>query len=197
MIRPRRVVIAAAVAAVAAATCVGAYAAYRATVTNTGNSFAAGTVVLSDNDAGTALFTTLTAMRANDIGTNCIRVRSDGTLASTVKLYGTTGGSLASYLTLTVTRGTDPTPSFGSCATFTPDATNYVGQGAGVIFNNTLSSFPASYASGITDPAVGGGTESWTQNDMHVYRFVLSAGTNTAAQGLSATASFTWEARSQ
>lgn len=195
MIRPWRVVIAAAVAAVAAATCVGAYGAYRATVTNTGNSFAAGTVVLSDNDAGTALFTTLTAMRANDTGTNCIRVRSDGTLASTVKLYGTTGGSLASYLTLTVTRGTDPTPSFGSCATFTPDATNYIGQGAGVIYNNTLSSFPASYASGITD--VGGGTESWTQNDMHVYRFVISAGTNTAAQGLSATASFTWEARSQ
>ncbi len=47
MTRPRRVVIAAAVAAVAATTCVGAYAAYRATVTNTGNSFAAGTVILS------------------------------------------------------------------------------------------------------------------------------------------------------
>jgi hypothetical protein len=30
-----------------------------------------------------------------------------------------------------------------------------------------------------------------------VYRFVLSVGSNTAGQGQSATAGFTWEARSQ
>jgi hypothetical protein len=35
------------------------------------------------------------------------------------------------------------------------------------------------------------------QNEVHVYRFVIGAGTNPAAQGLSATAAFTWEARSQ
>lgn len=193
----RRVAVGISVVALAAATSVGAYAAFTATTSNGGNSFAAGTVALSDNDAGTALFTTLTAMKANDSGTNCIRVRSDGSLSSTVTLYGSVAGSLAPYLSLTVTRGTDPAPSFGSCATFTADATNYIGQGAGVIYQGALSGFPSTYAAGITDPAVGGGTETWTQNEVHVYKFVVTAGTNTAAQGLSATASFTWEARSQ
>ena len=197
MTRRRRVAVGVAVAVLAAVTCVGAYAAFAAATSNSGNSYAAGTVALSDNDAGTAMFTTLTSMKANDSGTNCIRVRSDGTLSSTVTLYGSIAGSLAPYLTLTVTRGTDPTPTFGSCATFTADATNYIGQGAGVIYNGALNSFPASYASGITDPAVGGGTETWTQNEVHVYKFVITAGTNTAAQGLAATAAFTWEARSQ
>lgn len=187
----------AAAAAIAAAVCGAAYAAYAAYVSNTGNSFAAGSVALSDNDSGTAMFTSLTAARANDSETSCILVRSNGSLSSTVRLYGSVSGALAPYPTLTVTRGTDAAPAFDNCTTFVPDATNYIGQGAGVLFNGALSAFPTSFASGITDPAVGGGTETWTQNEVHVYRFVINAGTNTAAQGLSATAAFTWEARSQ
>ena len=193
----RRGLVLAGVAAAAAVVCVGAYAGYRAALANSGNSFAAGSVALSDNDAGSALFTTLTSASPGDSQTNCIRVRFDGTLASTVRLYGTVSGALAPYLTLTVTRGTDPTPSFGSCSTFTADAPNYVGAGSGVIYNGALSAFPSTYAGGIVDPQVGGGTETWTQNEAHVYQFALSVGSNTAGQGQSATASFTWEARSQ
>ena len=193
----RRLAAVAIAAVIAAGACMAAYAAYATYVSNTGNSFAAGSVALSDNDSGTAMFTSLTAARANDSETSCIRVRSDGSLSSTVTLYGAVSGALAPYLTLTVTRGTDPAPVFDNCTTFVADATNYVGQGAGVIYNGALSSFPTSFASGITDPAVGGGTETWTQNEVHIYRFVINAGTNTAAQGLSATAAFTWEARSQ
>jgi hypothetical protein len=193
----RRVLVLGAVAAVAAVVCVGAYATYRATVANGGNSFGAGSVALSDNDAGTALFTTLTSASPGDSQTNCIRVRFDGTLTSVVHIYGAVSGALAPYLTLTVTRGTDPTPSFGSCSSFAADATNYIGAGSGVIYNGALSSFPSTYAGGIVDPQVGGGTETWTQNEVHVYRFALSVGSNTAGQGQSATAGFTWEARSQ
>jgi len=193
----RRVGVVAAVAVGAAAVAVGAYAAFRATMLNTGNSFAAGSVALSDNDAGSALFTTLTSVSPGDSQTNCIRVRFDGTLNSDVHLYGTVSGALAPYLTLTVTRGSDPTPSFGSCSSFGADATNYIGAGSGVVYNGALSAFPSTYAAGIVDPQVGGGPETWTQNEAHVYKFTLSVGSNTAGQGQLATAAFTWEARSQ
>jgi hypothetical protein len=179
---------------VAGVTCVGAYAAFRATVANSSDTYAAGTVALSDNDAGTAMFTSLTSAAPTDSETSCIKVRYDGTLASGVRLYGTISGALAPYLTLTVTRGTDPTPTFDSCATFTPDATNYIGSGAGVIYSGALGSFPTTYAGGIVDPT-SGSPRIWTQNEEHVYKFVVTVGTNTAGQGQTASAGFTWEAR--
>jgi hypothetical protein len=193
----RPIGILAAASLVAAVSAVGAYAAYRAVTTNSGNSYEAGSVKLSDNDSGTAMFASLTAARANDSETSCIRVRADGTLDSTVRLYGTVSGPLSSYLTLTVTRGADVSPTFDTCTTFVADANNYIGAGLGVIYSGALSSFPTTYAAGIVDPAVGGGIETWSENEAHIYRFVVSAGANTAAQGLSATAAFTWEARSQ
>ena len=63
-----------------------------------------------------------------------------------VHLYDTVGGTgLATYLNLTVTRGTiSGTPAAGSCTGFTADTTAWSGAGAGVIYNGTLASFPAS-----------------------------------------------------
>jgi hypothetical protein len=173
------------------------YGAFVATAANAGNSFSAGSVGLSDNDAGTAMFTSLTSVRANDTAARCITVRAEGSLPAGVRLYGSVGGPLATFLTLTVTRGSDATPSFGSCASFVADATDYLGQGPGVVYAGPLSSFPSSWAAGIVDPSAGGGSETWTQNESHAYRFVLTAGSDTAAQGLGSTASFTWEARSE
>ena len=40
-----------------------------------------------------------------------------------------------------MTRGTDSSPSFASCANFTADSTNYIGSGAGVIYSGNLSAF--------------------------------------------------------
>ena len=195
MRRPRRIALFGALAVVVAAgACAGAYAAFRATVANSGDSYAAGSVTLSDNDSGTAMFTTLTSAAPTDSETSCIKVRFDGTLASNVRLYGTISGALAPYLTLTVTRGTDPTPAFDNCATFTADATNYIGAGNGIIYSGALGSFPATWAAGIVDPT-SGSPESWTQNEEHIYKFVLTVGSNTAGQGQTATAGFTWEAR--
>jgi hypothetical protein len=182
------------VAVGAGGACMGAYAAYRATVANSGNTFAAGSVALSDNDSGTAMFTSLTSAAPTDSETSCIKVRYDGTLASNVRLYGTIGGTLAPYLTLTVTRGTDPTPTFDNCTTFTPDATNYIGSGSGVIYSGALGSFPTTYSGAVVDPT-SGSPESWTQNEEHVYKFVVTLGSNTAGQGQVVTAGFTWEAR--
>ena len=182
-------------AAVAAAvTCVGAYAAFKAVLSNSGNSYASGRVALSDNAAGTAMFTTLTSAKPTDSETSCIRVRFDGSLDSTVRLYGTISGTLAPYLTLTVTRGTDANPVFDDCSTFVADSTNYIGSGAGVIYSGALGSFPATYASGLVDPT-SGSPETWSQNEVHIYKFVLTLGSNTAGQGQTASAGFTWEAR--
>jgi hypothetical protein len=173
------------------------YSAYRAISTNAGNSYAAGSVTLSDNDSGTAMFTTLSGIKPGDSETSCIQVRDDGTLSSTVRLYASVTGTLAPYVTLTATRGTDPSPVFDTCTTFLPDPTNYVGAGLGVIYSGALSSFPTTYPGGIVDPTVGGGTETWTQNEVHVYKFVLTQADNNSAQGLSSTVGFTWEARNQ
>lgn len=174
---------------------VGTYAVFSATTDNTGNSFAAGTVAISDNDAGAAMLSLANAKPA-DSDSACIRISYTGTLNSTVRLYGTVSGSLASYLTLTVTRGTDSAPSFDSCANFTADATNYLGAGAGVIYQGSLASYPATYAAGIVDP-IPGSPETWVTNEVHSYRYTISLDDNNAAQGLTGSASFTWEARNQ
>lgn len=171
----------------------GSYAVFTATTGNTGNSFASGTVAIQDNDANTAMLALANA-KPGDADTSCIRIEYTGSLDSTVRLYGSVSGSLASYLTLTVTRGTDSSPSFDSCANFTPDATNYVGAGNGVVYSGPLSSFPASYAAGIVDPT-SGSPETWSQSEAHSYRFVVTLQDDNAAQGLTGNASFTWEAR--
>ena len=171
----------------------GSYAVFTATTGNTGNSFASGTVAIQDNDANTAMLALANA-KPGDADTSCIRIEYTGSLDSTVRLYGSVSGSLANYVTLTVTRGTDSSPSFDSCANFTPDATNYVGAGNGVVYSGPLSSFPASYAAGIVDPT-SGSPETWSQSETHSYQFVVTLQDDNAAQGLTGNASFTWEAR--
>jgi hypothetical protein len=171
----------------------GSYAVFTATTGNTGNSFASGTVAIEDNDSGTAMLALANA-KPGDTDTSCIRIRYTGTLDATVRLHGSVSGSLASYLTLTVTRGTDSSPSFDSCTNFTADGTNYIGAGAGVVYSGPLSSFPATYAAGLVDPT-SGSPETWGQDEAHSYRFVVTLQDDNAAQGLSGTASFTWEAR--
>jgi predicted ribosomally synthesized peptide with SipW-like signal peptide len=170
-------------------------AAFNSTTENSGNSFSAGSVILSDNDADTAMLS-LSGAKPGDSDTSCIRVSYTGTLAATVRLYGTTSGTgLDQYLTLTVTRGTTSgSPTFDSCSAFTADATNYLGSGAGVIYTGTLQGFADSYAAGIVDPT-SGSPESWTNGESHDYKFVVSLNDNNSAQGLNATQTFTWEAR--
>jgi hypothetical protein len=171
------------------------FSAFSSTTASLGNSFTAGTVLIADNDAGSAMLA-LTNAKPGDADTSCIKLTYSGTAASTVRLYGTIAGGLASYLTLTVTRGTDAAPSFDSCATFSADSTDYIGAGAGVVYQGSLASFPTSYAAGLVDP-LSGSPETWTTGETHSYRFVVTLANDNNAQGQSATASFTWEARNQ
>jgi predicted ribosomally synthesized peptide with SipW-like signal peptide len=192
----RRVLLTALVlGALAAVSAAATYSAFSSQTSSSGNSFAAGTVLITDNDAGTAMLA-LSNAQPTGSDTSCILLTYSGTLASTVRLYGTVSGALAPYLTLTVTRGTDSSPSFDSCAGFSADATDYIGAGAGVIYQGKLSAFPSAYASGLVDPT-SASPESWTSSETHSYRFVVSLQNDNAAQGQSATASFTWEAQNQ
>lgn len=173
------------------------FAAYTATTRNDSR-IEAGSVKLSDNGDGTSLMTMASGVPGNTTSA-CIKVTFDGSLASTVRLYGTTTGSgLDQYLDLKVTRGTynPSTPAFKSCSNFQADGTNYLGAGNGVIYNGTLQGFPDNYAAGLVDPT-SGSPESWTNGEAHVYRFDVTLQQDFAAQTLNATQTFSWEARNQ
>jgi len=165
----------------------GSYSAFSSTTTNTGNAFASGTVVISDNDSNGAMLS-LSNAKPGDSSTGCIKVTYTGSLNAAVRMYATVTGTLAQYLTLTVTRGTNSS-SYPSCAAFSADATDYIGAGAGIVYNGNLSAFASTWGTGLVDPT------SWNQNDAHSYKFVVTVQDNNSAQGLSSTASFTWEAR--
>ena len=186
-----------AVGIVATAAGIGTFAAFSSQTQNGGNSFSAGTVVLTDDDASGTLLTLSTA-KPGDTATGCIKVSYTGTLAAVVHLYGSVSGSLAPYLNLTVTRGTGSS-SFPSCIAFAADTANYFGNGAGVVYSGLLSAFPSSYAAGIVDPQNCGSlpcaAQSWTNPSNHVYKFVISLANDNNAQGLNASATFTWEAQ--
>ncbi|HEY7198101.1 MAG TPA: TasA family protein [Gaiellaceae bacterium] len=171
----------------------GSYSAFTATTTNTGDSFAAGSVSIQDDDSGSAMLS-LSNAKPGDADTSCIKVKYTGSLDSSVRLYAATTGTLPQYLNVTVTRGTNSNPSFDSCTNFTPDATNYNGDGPGVIYNGTLSAMPTTWAAGVVDPKAAT-PETWTTNEEHSYKFTVTLLDNNAAQTLNGTSTFTWEAR--
>jgi hypothetical protein len=171
------------------------FSAFSSQTSNSTNSFAAGTVQLTDNDLGAAMLS-LSNAQPGATDTSCILVTYAGSLSSTVRLYGAVAGALAPYVTLTVTRGDDPTPVFDDCNGFVADSTDYVGVGAGVVYQGALSAFPASYTAGLVDPWAAS-PETWTTGETHTYRFDVSLADDNGAQGLSSTASFTWEGRNQ
>jgi len=186
----RSVLVLAVVAACAGA---GTYAAFSGPTASAGNGFTAGTVAIGDNDAGASVVS-LTAAAPGAVSTGCIAVTYTGSLDAGVRLYSALTGTLAPYLTLTVTRGSDPSPAFASCSGFTADTTNYLGLGPGVLYNGLLSAFPTSYATGIVDP-LAATPETWTTGERHVYRFSVTLVNDNQAQGKTQTAGFTWEAR--
>jgi len=177
------------VGALGAVAGIGTFSAFSATTVNAGNTFDAGTVVLTDNDANTAMYNIADA-KPNDVVVRCIRVTYSGTLPSTVRLYTTTPvNPFGQYVTLSIDKGTMPGPTtFPNCVGFTSESN---------IFSGTLSSFAASnttYGSGA--PAAPGAATQWVQNDSVVYQFTLTMQNNPLATGgTSGVHSFTWEAQ--
>lgn len=164
------------------------------TATNPSNSFSAGTVQITSNSGSSAVLS-LTNAKPGDVSTGCIDVTYSGTLPANVMLYGTGGGTgLDQYLNLVVTRGTfSGTPATGSCTGFTADSTNYIAQGAGVIYSGTLANWPASLASAQVDPT-SSSPATWSNGSVHGYELQVTVQSNNAGQGLTGSETFTFEA---
>jgi hypothetical protein len=180
----------------------GTQAAFTATTSNAGNTFTAGSVRLSDNDSGTAMFQVGTLAHL-DSGSKCINVTSAGTLANTVKLYATVtesdgavptdGALLDDHLNITVEIGTGGT--FASCTGFVPTP-----GGQSVIYNGTLADMAAftSFANGkALGPAGAAWSPSTSAPETRAFKFTYTL-PDTApqtVQGDGAGATFTWEAQ--
>ncbi len=173
----------------------GVFSAFSSQTDNPGNVITAGTVVLSDNDAGSALYS-LTAAKPGESQASCIKVTYTGSLDASVRIYTpSTIGELGSSVNLKIEPGTQASPSFPSCTGFTPDS-------GGALYEGTLASFAAehnSFANGVAD-FPGTSATKWATNDAVVYRVTatLSASAPDSAQGKTTGSHIIrWEAQNQ
>jgi hypothetical protein len=172
----------------------GVFGAFSATTTNAGNTITAGTVAIADNDAGAAMYS-ITNAKPGESVSKCIKVTYTGSLDADVHIYtSSTIGALGQYVELTITPGSQTTPTFPSCTGFTPDS-------GGALYTGTLANFATTkntYANGVVDYP-GAGTK-WAANESVVYQVIatLQSSAPEAAQGATTGAhTFTWEARNQ
>jgi hypothetical protein len=171
---------------------IATFSAFSSQADNPGNVVAAGTLALTDNDSGTALYN-MPAAKPGDSATSCIKVSYTGSLDASVKFYSPSAiGTLGQYVNLQVEPGTQSgTPAPGSCTGYTADGGN--------VFNAALSTLPSSYAAGIVDNP-GTTATKWVDGDSVAYRVTatLSASAPDAAQGLTTGSHvLRWESQDQ
>lgn len=158
-------------------------AAFTGSTQNTSNSWTAGTVSLTDDDSGSAMFSAA-GLVPGASASGCITVTYGGSVPAAVRLFvPSTSGTLTSNLDLVIQEGTGG--SFASCTGFVSSSTLYTGTLATAASNNN------SYTTGWSSWQPNGASQSRT------YRvtYTLNASTPDAKQGASATAIFQWEAR--
>ncbi len=160
-------------------------AAFTAQTTNGVNTFAAGSIALTDDDSASAMFT-MSGMYPGNIQTKCITVTYTSSVndPSNIRLYASqTVAPLSPYLNVVIEDGSISSGGgFPGCGTFTVNASLFTGTLQTLISTNT------SFATGLGswNPATTG-TRS--------YRVTVTLADNNAAQGLSANATLTWEAQ--
>lgn len=174
----------------------GTFSAFSSSTENPGNNFDAGTVAISDNDAGSALYN-VTNRKPGQITEKCIKVTYNGTLASDVKLYNpdAVNANVADYTDLAITSGIG---SASDCSDFVADVLN------SSVFSGELDDFQSarnSYANGLVDYPLA--KTKWDANDTVTYRFHVELQDNNAANSgtgtgyASGTHKYVWEARNQ
>lgn len=172
-------------------------AAFSATTTTPAARWAAGSVELTDDDGGTALFTAAGLKPGRSI-VNCVAVTYAGSVPAGVRLYATTtaatpgsgGTGLLPHVHVKVEEGTSGAYGCGgfSAPTTVWDAATHPGAAG-----DLLGDFPAGYAAGVPSAL-----PSWTTGDVRVYRLTLTVdgAIPDTAQGAAATVAFTWQAQS-
>ena len=176
----RTVAVAAAMLMVTVLTVSRSQAVFTATTANSANSFTAGTVVLTDDDSDSAMFSAGSGMVPGTPLVACIEVTYAGDLMpAPIRLHATTTGDLDTYLDTTIEVGTGG--SFGDCTGFSLSSTPYTGTLA------NLSTTYTDYASGLALYTISGPPAART------IRFTIEVQSDDAAQGRSSTAVFTFE----
>lgn len=155
-------------------------AAFSGTTSASAGNFTAATVTLTDDEFGGTAFTA-SGMLPGDSVSDCIEVTYTGSTLSLdeLKLYGTSADFLADNLDLTVThRGAG-----SACAT---------PGGANAVYSGALDALGSTYAAG----ASGFVPTATNQTVAYDFTVTLQAATTDLSQGETATATFTWEVRS-
>ena len=160
--------------------------AFTSTLRNSGNTFEAGSITLSGSvDRASALFD-LSGLKPGPVGSRCIKVSyvSDGELASTLRIHGTTTGTLAPHLRMKITPGSFPAapPADAACTGF---------AATGVpLYDGTLASLPSSWSAGLVDQ-----DPNWTNGESRVYKIDVELADADEAQGKTASHELVFEAR--
>lgn len=175
------------VAMIVASTLVGtaSYSGFNAVVSNTGNTWSAGTVAVTSDDAGVSILND-TNIQPGSSNTSCITVKNSSSISAPVKLYAKNTGAdatVAQAVYLTIDEGTGG--SFSSCSGFTKQ-TN-------LVTNLPLSTVEANNSSYSTGLATGLTTAGTTKTYQFTYTMPASAANKW--QGLVSTTSFFWEAQ--
>jgi predicted ribosomally synthesized peptide with SipW-like signal peptide len=166
----------------------GTWAYYSATATSGANTFAAGTVSITEDDTDDVMFA-MSGLKPGDTSTKCILVTYTGSLSSNVRLYSdvTEDDTLAPYLDITVARDDSSAAEPG----VTNDCTDFVADST-PISTRKLSTFATSWATATGAYDLG----TWAQNATAVFRFTVAIpAEETAGAGATASVTFTWEAR--
>lgn len=170
---------------VVAAATAPAGATFTSTTANS-DSFSAGSISLTDNTAGAAMFN-VSGLTVGSSGSACIEVQYTGTAPVGVKMYvpaSGLSGSLGSYLQFKVEQGSGTAVN---CSDFVASSTIY---NAGGSSSDTLAAF----ASSAHDFSTGVGSWTPAANATMSYRISYLVLRNSYASGATASVTFTWEA---
>ncbi len=184
-------------------------AAFTATTDNPGNSWQSGTVVLTDSDRGSALFTTAgdSALVPGSTRFSCIQVDYTGNVDADIRLYVTTptsgAATLDPYLEMTVEQG----QNVGALGTVAADCTGFPASSPTVIYPKAadggapktmqdLKTTKKDWTSGIPVgvPVGTPAKNSVSPNTPLTFRITYLLKEDNGAQGKKSTATFTWEA---
>jgi hypothetical protein len=159
------------------------YAVFSSTTQNGPSTLSAGTVTITDDDTGNAIFSA-TGTKPGSTAMSCINVSYAGTLAANVRLYATSPtGTLGPFVTFSIAEGTSATGGASlSCSNFSPTST---------LFSGTMSNF----ASAKTN--FGNGLSTWAPSGSATrsYRITWTIQDDNNAAGLSGGVTLAWESQ--
>ena len=156
-------------------------AAFSDTTDNTANSFSTGSVVLTDDDTGNALFTAAAVSPGVPVE-ECIAVTYSGTLVpADIRMYATSSGALAPFLDASIDVGTGG--GYGNCAGFSFGSN---------LYNDTLSNLSGTHSNWATCLAT---FTAATNPSSVTLRFTIDVQNVPAAQGQTASADIIFEAQ--